>query len=507
MRKASAVITVFFSLLSILFLALILALAEGVRVRGARAHCADLTAASSWSAFSEYENCLLDHYDLFGLDLSGGGAFSVSPLEARLKSYLDENTDVRGSLGNKLPGLVFDPFQVQAQSAEVTDYALLSDQKGSYFYQQVVDYMHQTGWIKSLSALSETARSAEKSRKLMDRYQETRRDAGKKAADLKKQTDQLKTQAQEEQADSQSASQSPPPEKEPNPLWAMLTLAFKNPLTLVCGRKQVSSRKVPGRNLLSKRHKNSGKLKLPMKRGGVTDDLLFRAYLTDHFPDWHADRTDLKIAYQTEYILFGAASDKKNLKKAVTRLLLLREAYNDFYLQKDPASAKQVTSLAALFLGWTGNAALIESFRQLLMVYWAYGESLMDVRILMHGGKVPLVKTDADWHVPLARLAELEVLLAQVNTAQGRGASYSDYLRLLLCMQPVSTQKKRALDLLELNLQTTFGMPSFRADRCLIAMKDTCTFSIRPVFSSVPRVFLGAASSDSRLTVQGAFSY
>lgn len=504
MKRSSAVITVFFSLLSILFLGLTFTFVEAVRYRSARAHCADLTAASNWSVFSGYENRLLEKFDLFGIDGSTSGTVpDPEDLSARLLSFLKENADVRGNISEKLPGLTFDPFQVTAESAKVTDYALLSDKNGEYFYQQAVDFMHETAWMDALGELSDSARSARKAKEAMDEYEEAKESADQQVRQLKNQT----ADAEKEKPPEEGTA-----EKVKNPLWKMITLRFKSPLTLVCGKKKISGKKVPGSRLLSKRHRHRGSLKLDKDRGGITDDLLFREYLADHFPDFKKAgkakaSSGLPLDYQLEYILCGSASDKKNLKKTVKRLILLREAYNYLYLQKDPGSLQQTSSLAALILGWTGNAALVESLRQLLVVYWAYGESLCDVRILMHGGKIPLIKSAADWHVPLEKLYDLEKLLKRADHVTGHGEDYSDYLRLLLNMQSVSTQKKRSLDLLELDLRQEPGMESFRADNCVIAMKDSCSFSVRPVFSAVPKAFLGVSYSGGSLKVDSGFAY
>lgn len=148
-----------------------------------------------------------------------------------------------------------------------------------------------------------------------------------------------------------------------------------------------------------------------------------------------------------------------------------------------------------------------KALREAFLVYWAYGESLYDVRILMHGGKVPLIKTSSDWHVPLNKLYYLETLLKKADRTAGHGEDYSDYLRLLLNMQFISTQKKRGLDLLEIDLRQEEGMAFFQADNCVIAMKDTCIWSISPVFSSVPSVFLGTRFSGGSFQTDSGFAY
>lgn len=542
MRRSRAVITVFFSLLSVIFLGLTFTFVEAVRYRAARAHCADLMTVGNWSVFSGFENRLLEKYDLFGIDASSGGTVSAADLGTRLKSSLDENANVRDNISGKLPGLTFDPFQVSVKDASVTEYALLSDNNGEYFYQQAVDFMHETAWMNALGKLNDSARSAQKAQEAIDDYKTAKKNADKQAADIKAQSSSMESQLQEQAAKAQvsgssqgssgnvvildgsgsgqtasptpaqSAAQAKLEEKKKadkvkNPLWKMIQLKFKSVLDLVCGSLKVSSQKLPGWTVLSKRSKNKGTLKLDTDRGGVTDDLLFREYLLDHFPDWSSGRKEKSLQYQLEYIIGGSTSDKKNLKKVVNKMILLREAYNYLYLQADAAAFEETSSLAAAILGWTGNPGLVEALREAFLVYWAYGESLYDVRILMHGGKVPLIKTSSDWHVPLNKLYYLETLLKKADRTAGHGEDYSDYLRLLLNMQFISTQKKRGLDLLEIDLRQEEGMAFFQADNCVIAMKDTCIWSISPVFSSVPSVFLGTRFSGGSFQTDSGFAY
>lgn len=525
MKKSRAVITVFFSLLSILFLGLSFTIVEAVRYRCVRSHCADLTAVGNWSVFGEYENKLLEKFDLFGIDTSDSGSFPAARLDTRLKFWLDENADVTGNTSEKLPGLTFDPFQVKAESADVSEYALLSDKNGEYFYQQAVEFMHKTAWMDALGELSESARSARSVSETQEIYKEAKKHADSQMANLKKQTAQNEAEAQKAASD-QAQGIAPDPsaaeklkkkkeaEKVKNPLWKMITLGFRSILPLVLGDNSWSKKKIRGGSLLSDRSKNAGNLQLETPRGGITDDLLFREYLADHFPcyglsdpDKEDDGPKYQLDYQLEYILCGTSSDARNLKKTVKKILLIREAYNYLYLQKDPASLRQTESLAALILGWTGNAGLVETLREIFVVYWAYGESLYDVRMLMHNGKVPLIKTPADWHVPLTELYDLESLLRQADHTSCSGEDYADYLRLLLNMQSASVQKKRSLDLVESDLRQIPGMEAFRADCCVIAMKDSCSWSVSPAFSFVPEAFMGQGLKTGRIKIEGGFAY
>ena len=110
MNNPRAVITVFFCLLSVVFMAFCFTVVEAVRFSGARAHCANITSLGLWSVFSEYDNILLEDYGLFAVDASyGGELISKEQLTGRLSTFMKENENVTSELSGKLPGLLLDP--------------------------------------------------------------------------------------------------------------------------------------------------------------------------------------------------------------------------------------------------------------------------------------------------------------------------------------------------------------------------------------------------------------
>ena len=98
--------TVFFSVLTVLFLALISAMAESVRVQGARAKAASVLDLGIFSVLGEYERDLLEEYEVFGVDASYGGEdFQKEKLSERLDFFMKYNIEpTRGTMltGNTL---------------------------------------------------------------------------------------------------------------------------------------------------------------------------------------------------------------------------------------------------------------------------------------------------------------------------------------------------------------------------------------------------------------------
>ena len=209
-------------------------------------------------------------------------------------------------------------------------------------------------------------------------------------------------------------------------------------------------------------------------------------------------------------LIGGKYKDQDNLKKAIRSLLFLREGFNYMYLVSDPAKNKEASALAALVLGWTGKPLLIAALKHVLLLEWAYAESLFDARILLHGGRIPLKKSAGSWHVPLKALMKMKKYLTKADKAAASGTTglqYEDYLRLLLNLTGMSKLRQRSLDMIDLNMRTVCGCPSFRADNCVIGMTVKTNWTIPSVFGKVPAALLGTGDLSTDILVEGGFAY
>ena len=174
--------------------------------------------------------------------------------------------------------------------------------------------------------------------------------------------------------------------------------------------------------------------------------------------------------YQAEYILGGKNSDRENLKSVAGKLLVIRQGVNMAYLLSDGGKRIQVETLAlAIASGFLipPAAAVIEAA---LIFCWAFAESVLDVRELFAGGKIPLVKTSADWQISLSNLSSLMEGLDSMRKNNEHGLSYEDYLQVLIL--PVSKEKKvmRAMDMIEDAIRKK-GRANFYMDSCVVALE------------------------------------
>ena len=102
----------------------------------------------------------------------------------------------------------------------------------------------------------------------------------------------------------------------------------------------------------------------------------------------------------------GEKEDRQNLAEAAARLLAVREGLNLVHILGDGNKRAQARELAAAIVGVSGLLPLVEVVAVLVMGVWALGEALVDVRTLLAGGKVPLIKSGEDWNLSLDQLLE-----------------------------------------------------------------------------------------------------
>ena len=98
----------------------------------------------------------------------------------------------------------------------------------------------------------------------------------------------------------------------------------------------------------------------------------------------------------------------ENLQIVLNKIRRFRMAPNFLYLQTDETKKAEAKVLAGIVSALLGNPGLTEVVAQGVLMAWAYGESIMDLRVLTAGGKVPSVKTKETWKLSLSGLLSLE---------------------------------------------------------------------------------------------------
>ena len=537
-------VTVFFSLTCILFLCLICSVVESARVQGARAQTANSTGIGTFSLLGEFEQKLLEEYDIFALDGSyGNGSFKKTAVSQRLEEFVSCNANPKEGI---LTSWCFDPWNLELTDCSVSGYALLTDESGEPFYQQAVAYMKTNLGSAAISKLLDYVQDAEELEEKQKDYQnnKTKNDNEMSGLEAQKQQrlEQLESEAEaaaqgngtiqdngtaqgsgtiQESGTAQgsgtiqdngtaqgSETTAVVPVQTPeNPLKEIAKLRKKSILEIVTWDKAISEKQIKKSGLPSNGGLQKGTFKIEKEYSGLTANVLFREYLLEYFPNYLDTGNEKSLDYQVEYLLGGKTSDKENLKYVVLRLLLLREGMNYLYCISDVQKSSQAESLAVALTGFLGIPALTSATKHALLLAWSYAESLIDIRILLDGGKVPVRKDAATWSLALENLGKITEILAQGAPDKGRGLEYRDYLRLMLYAGTLSKQKLRALDLIQMNLQKEDETKNFKAENCIVAVKTTTEWNCRPVFIRLPQIIMGVGVKDIAIAQKSSMAY
>ena len=445
--KERGSITLFLALILSLLLSLVCTSIESVRMASARTQILNSMDIGLYSVFGQYDRKLLEEYDLFALDGSmGGGQLNLAKICDNLESYMK-------------PVLKQNSQKLELHQSGLTGYRLLTDECGEVFYQQIVQYMQETlgsqGVQLLLNKMSDRERKTEeadlKAKQAetggsIDRYDSEMNQASQKSRQAAQEAENR--QQQEGQISTQPAPTQPQAD---NPISIIKRIMKMGILELVLppGR-EISTRTVSKDTMVSGRQLQQG-MEMP---DGVTADssytsgVLFQQYLMNHLGNY-TDPSKESLAYQMEYVFGGRDNDIDNLKSVASKLLFIREGVNFACLMADNVKRTEAQALAAAIASGflvPPAAVVIESA---LLLCWAFAESVLDVRELFAGGKIPLVKTSADWQISLSNLSSLMEGLDSMRKNNEHGLSYEDYLQVLIL--PVSKEKKvmRAMDMIE----------------------------------------------------------
>lgn len=459
-------ITVFLALILSLVTALVCTGIESVRMAAARTQILNGADIGLYSLFSQFDREMLKDYDLFLLDGScGDGSLDLASVYDNFSSYMK-------------PVLKQNSQNLSVVQGGFSAYRLLTDEGGEPFYNQVVQYMKETLGSQGVSLLldkmkdrkekteqAEQAGQQAESGDIIENYDTEMEETNKKNEEAL-----LEAEKNQEGGELEDNVAAPPTQKVVNPISIIRRIRKMGILELVIpGNKGVSDGQIQAGSLLSQREKQRG---MPMYEAEKTDvsytsQILFQQYLMEKLGNYSSPGQG-GLKYQTEYILGGKMGDIENLKFVAKRLLLIREGVNMVHLVSDGAKRAQAASLAAAI----ASAFLIPPatgvIEAAILLCWAFGESILDVRELFDGGKVPLIKSAADWQLSLENLPELLNGLDSVRRGSEDGMNYEDYLQVLLLGVSREEKIERAMDMIELCVREK-GRKNFRMDSCIVA--------------------------------------
>lgn len=425
MKKKKGEITAFLSLIFVLLVSFILAMTESAQIQTAKNLKRLAVDSALYSVFGEYQKELLEEYEIFAIDGTyETGQYGEQQLLDRMAYY--------GSMGIE---------------QNITDLQLLTDNGGQAFREQVLDFMETRNGGEILQEITGMAEHWE---------------------EQKIQGEAVSNQLQ--QALSQGEELLPEENRD------VLKIKQEGVLALVLPESfSLSGKTIVKENQVSVRSRNRGRGEFPARNDtdGIKGKWMLQQYVMEKMNSAIERKTDARnLDYEIEYLISGKDSDEENLKAVVTQLLLVRMGLNYSYLMTDFGKQGEAESMALTLATVMLHPEAKDAVKQLLLLLWVFGESVVDLRSLLAGRKVSMIKNAANWQLPISAVFTFWMSdSGYEGTDMEGGLDYGQYLQILLQLKDVETLTMRTLDRVEQNLRFEKGLDFFRADACITKIK------------------------------------
>ena len=423
-RTVSGEITAFLSLIFVLLISFIFALIESASIQTTKNQRRLDVDQAIFSIFGEYQKELWEEYEVFAIEASyQSGKYDGNRILDRLAYYGSEGIE-----------------------QEISDIQMLTDNQGQAFREQVLAFMEQQNGIQMMQEIIG----------LSAKWEEQEIEGSQL-------TEQMENELIQNGAVVEEASD-------------LLQAKVSGFLSLVLPKSFVISNKhITEGQQLSNRALHIGRGTFPARTGtgGMEEKVLFEQYLEQHFNSAVEKKSENRtLDYELEYILNGKSSDQENLESIVKRLMLVRFALNYGYLMSSIQKQEEAEALAATISVILLQPELIETARQVILILWGFGESVMDIRTLLAGNRVAMVKNDTNWQLQLSSLFQMGTAAdVQEGRDDENGMKYTQYLQMLLLLEQNSKITMRTLDRMEENLIYEKGLKFFHADNCVTKIK------------------------------------
>ena len=462
-------ITLYLSLTLGIMLSLVFVLMEAVRNETMRTETEIVMDVSLYSVFGEFHRQLLEQYDLFFIDTSyGEGRPDVRRLEEHLQYYMNKNFYKE----NGKQWLEFrDLTNLSCDSVELEAYLCAPDKEGQILKYQIVDYMQNKTGIENLEKfLSGLQILEEKDYPNIDILREW--------DEADKTLDRLVKEKNEELIDEET--QQEPFIELDNPADYVKEVKAQGILGLALPQeKPISTMIIHPEYYLSHRNISHGTGDITIERtflDKTTESFLLREYFMEKCGFYNADKEKSLLKYQIEYLLFGNPGDLQNLEAVAEEILYIRGGINFIYLLSDYKKMEEAENLAWLISAVLFSPEIKDVVKATILFAWSYAESVKDIRILLDGNKVPVLKTEETWNTPLSKLVSFSSCLNEYKVIE-EGICYEDYLRFFLYKQPEKELLHRFMDICEMDIRVTEGNEYFQMDGCVSGVKAKANVS------------------------------
>ncbi len=248
---------------------------------------------------------------------------------------------------------------------------------------------------------------------------------------------------------------------------SVLSLVIKDTSNLSTASVKTSS--LPSQTSMSKSQESSS----------LYDKAAMGVYSNLYFGNYIDPKKKNALKYGLEYLVAGKDTDKSNLASVVERLVAIRHLPNYACLLQDEARKSEIETIAMSVAAVTGLPFLEPIAKVVLTEAWVLAESVNDVKALLAGEKLSLMKTSANWKTSLTNL------FGASASGDSSGFKYEVYLGFLLMITDRDKVVYRTMDLIQMNICKNYNK-EFRMNKGLMSFKSNVTYNIAPLFTAMP---------------------
>lgn len=496
-KQENAYLTVYLALCITLILSLCLALIEGARRNGARLETEIAAEIGLQSVLAEYHRELFNQYNLFAVDSSYGtnlpGKINT---EKHLEYYLKKNLDLKDVFLGSL--FYRDFFALYAKKVSLERVSVLTDEKGAVFRKCAAEAVKDDIGLNLLVQLQNWMQVIEIN--------------GLEERDVEGEKDRLDYEIQEYDGMEIDIG-----EEEPyifhisNPTTRLEEQRKKGILKLVLDENSELSAGVfrtegSVTDRMEQGQTNQGNIALkPLSEADrLWERFLFQEYLLRYMGHYGKVDEEDGLKYQIEYLVSDGNSDAENLRSVLNRICAIREAANTLHLLSDTEKRGEAELAAALVCDLAMVPEVAPVLEAAIILGWAFAESIYDVKTLIAGGSVPLLKDTESWHYSLenalsGKLNEREETenektyeneeFYEIREFHENGEfyeieefhesekfhkndlTYEDYLRIFMMCTDLDALTARAMNMVEADIRMTSGNGAFRLDGCYAGLE------------------------------------
>ncbi|SFB09833.1 hypothetical protein SAMN05216249_10940 [Acetitomaculum ruminis DSM 5522] len=476
MRKKGS-ITVFLSLLLAAVLGASASICELIRIKCIETRYEEVIQNAGNSLLACFCPLLLKDYDLFFLDGGfGKNTVDLNLMKKEYKAYIDENIFPFEGMGLSKGGNL---LQFKVKNIEIKGCEMAVDNKGEIFRKEAVEYMKES---KKINLIKDILNLSDKKEKYGNF------DASKENAD-------------------KTLSLISDNELLSKVMDIIGDFKLIDTVDMVLKSKRISEKSIDNTKLPSLDKALNNEEDINNGDKSLISTVLFDEYILEHFGNY-TNKKEKNLDYEVEYILAGNMEDKENLREVINRLLVLRQPFNYAYLNGDVKKREEAAKKAALIATLTMLPEYEEAFKQVILFYWSMKESVDDVKKLLDGKEVPLIKKSENKNAKedINGKINLEKDKEKKEKDNGLKMDYKAYLHLLLLLTDEETKTLRTMDLIEKNISSNDEYKNFKIKNCIYSFEisqDIVTKGRFMPLSMLDNAYFGRINS----SLGRAFSY